>query len=162
MGRGHLGVSIVRSMPATPRRLIILNEWVRFLLEEADHAVGQGSTHITVIVSQMAAELATEAVVTAMLGDRDDDAVTEAIDALTAGSSWNLGNDRMRKAYSALTGDDIAQAEFWPRYRDHVMRRNAVMHRGYLPSQEEADESYRTVEELVYHVVDHAEQILNA
>jgi hypothetical protein len=64
--------------------------------------------------------------------------------------SYNLGNERVRKLYEALSRDDaLVKQEFWDPFTRHVRRRNDVVHRGERITVEDARESIAVVRELL-------------
>src|SRR5260370_41721234 len=57
----------------------------------------------------------------------------------------DICNSEVNKMYTALSGDPITQASFWPKLQEHNKRRNALVHPDVnaptpatIPSQEEA------------------------
>jgi hypothetical protein len=71
----------------------------------------------------------------------------------------DICNDGANKIYTALSGDPITQAPFWQKLKQHNNRRNALVHPGHtgstsatIPSSQEADESFKAVEDYIQHV----------
>lgn len=67
----------------------------------------------------------------------------------------DICNDDVNKIYT----DRITQASFWEKLKQHNSRRNALVHPGHIgptaaaiPSSQEADESFRAVEDYIQHV----------
>jgi hypothetical protein len=69
-------------------------------------------------------------------------------------SSYNLGNERVRKVYTALTGDLVGNAlpSWWQAFKDSVQRRNDIVHEGKRPSQNEAVASFNACVACVEHL----------
>jgi hypothetical protein len=67
-------------------------------------------------------------------------------------NGYNLGNDRIRKLYTALTGDDVHKSAFWPKFKDSAKRRNATIHAGVRVSKTEAEESCNAASNLLAHL----------
>jgi HEPN domain-containing protein len=66
---------------------------------------------------------------------------------------FSLSQGRMCDLWGALAGDDIRQAEFWKRYREHLTRRNSVIHHeGSSVSREQAEESMVVAREFCDYV----------
>jgi hypothetical protein len=58
--------------------------------------------------------------------------------------------------WDALAEDDIRHAEFWSAYRDHLVRRNGIVHEGSLIGPEDAERSIKAAQDLCAHVTSHA------
>ncbi len=72
----------------------------------------------------------------------------------------DICNKNTRRIYTALSGDQITQANFWEKLQKHNKRRNDLVHpantmssSASIPSREEADESFKAVEDYIQHVV---------
>lgn len=63
--------------------------------------------------------------------------------------NWSLMDRSARQIFEALTRLDPTSTACWPRYKTHVARRNAFVHRGVDISEKEARESIDTVVEMV-------------
>jgi hypothetical protein len=71
----------------------------------------------------------------------------------------DICNEDANKIYTALSGDRITQAPFWEGLKKHNSRRNALVHPGHtaptgtaIPSAQEADESFKAIEDYIQHV----------
>ncbi|HXT67253.1 MAG TPA: hypothetical protein VN657_10725 [Nitrospiraceae bacterium] len=82
---------------------------------------------------------------------------------LSAGSQirriQDICNKRVNKIYTALSGDRITDAAFWQKLQQHNERRNALVHPVHnglaivaMPSGQEAEESFKAVEDYIQHV----------
>ena len=82
---------------------------------------------------------------------------------LSAGSKirrfQDICNEDVNKIYTALSGDQVTQAPFWQKLQRHNKRRNALVHPALtgptapaIPSLQEADESFKAVEDYIQHV----------
>ena len=67
-------------------------------------------------------------------------------------SGYNLANNRIRKLYTALTGDEIQNQPFWQKYAESATRRNRIIHQGATVGKAEAEESLKTASDLVRHL----------
>jgi hypothetical protein len=65
---------------------------------------------------------------------------------------FSLSQERVADLWSALAGEEIRQAEFWTRYRQHVVRRNGVVHEGSSVAEGEAEDSLRVAMEVCDYV----------
>jgi hypothetical protein len=124
----------------------VLLETTRHLAEGAR----PGDCEVAVAAAQMAIEIQTERALGALFEIRDlqfvEDSVTDLI------STYSLNNDRVRNLYESLSGDDIVQAPFWQRFKDHAKRRNEVVHSGKRVSKQEAADSAQVAGDLVAHL----------
>jgi len=78
--------------------------------------------------------------------------VTKGLQYLEASvdlNGYNLANDRVRKLYTALTGDEVQTAAFWQKFKDSAQRRNNIIHGGTIVGKTEAEESYKAAIDLV-------------
>jgi hypothetical protein len=71
----------------------------------------------------------------------------------------DICNNETHEIYTALSGDQITQAPFWKKLKQHNSRRNALVHPVHIgttaaaiPSPQEADESFKAVEDYIQHV----------
>ena len=69
-------------------------------------------------------------------------------------ASFNLASDdpRLRKMYTALTGDQITETPFWAQLTDLPKKRNLIAHRGEDVSKEEAQRLCEAAESLLNHL----------
>jgi len=65
----------------------------------------------------------------------------------------NIFNKKIQLTYKLLSGDEIEKTSFWPALAKHNKRRNNLVHEGIIPSQSEADESFKAVEDFMQHVI---------
>lgn len=68
-------------------------------------------------------------------------------------------NEDVQKIYMAVSGDHITQTPFWEKLKAHSERRNNLVHPNHteptthpIPSPEEANESFKAVEDYIQHV----------
>jgi hypothetical protein len=143
--------------------LLLFNQtppYDRVLLEAAGSAIerGQGGDYaIAVVSAQMAVEIVTEQTIGALLKHRGVPELDEPLEVLI--SSYSLANDRLRSMYEALSGDPIAQAPFWPAFKEHAKRRGAAVHRGQHVTEAEARASVDAVSQVVTHLRQLVEQL---
>lgn len=105
---------------------------------------------IAVVVAHMAAEIAAERSFSEAFRNRGltylEDPITEFF------PSYNLANDRVRRIFTALTGNNLEKFDFWPAFKTSSARRNKIVHEGGRCSHAEATESIKAVRELVEHL----------
>lgn len=122
----------------------------RRLLTLARKLIDDGEFGIAVVVAHVACEVATERTLTDAFAARGvsylEDSVTELL------SGYSLANDRIRKLYRALTGDQIEQAPFWAKFKASATRRNNVVHSSASVTKADANESHQAATDLVDHM----------
>jgi hypothetical protein len=132
---------------------ITLPPYYDMLLGTAEGAYEDSQYPIAVVVAQMAFEARVEdAFTTAYVATFTGEApINEMVNALPDRSMMDR---RCRELWQALTGDDIkkAPARAWPRYHQHVERRNTLAHGGLPCGKKEARASLDAVRDLVAHL----------
>jgi hypothetical protein len=119
------------------------------LLSLARTLIDEGRFDIAVIVAHMACEIATERSMSEAFVTKGQYLET-SVDELLNG--YNLANDRVRKLYTALAGDEVHTEAFWQKFKDSARRRNNIIHGGTLVGKAEAEESYKATAALVAHL----------
>jgi hypothetical protein len=120
------------------------------LLSLARTLINEGRYSIAVIVAHMACEIATERSLSAAFATRGLQYLEAPVDELLNG--YNLANERIRKLYIALTGDEVETESFWQRFKESARRRNSIIHSGAIVGRAEAKESYKAAADLVAHL----------
>jgi hypothetical protein len=87
----------------------------RTLLESADRFLSQNEPTAALVMAHMACEIYTEQVIALGFQKRGFTDLQDPTMALFSTNS--LANDRLRALYVALTGDRIADAPFWARFK---------------------------------------------
>ena len=83
---------------------------------------------ISVVIAQMACEVSVERIFGLFFTHRGLKEFEAPIEDLLP--SFNFGNDKVRKLYTALTGDNIQSEFFWSEYKTMVSIRNKAVHAG--------------------------------
>jgi hypothetical protein len=120
------------------------------LLFLARTLIDEGRFGIAVIVAHLACEIATERSLSEAFVTKGLQYLEASVDEFLNGC--NLANDRFRKLYSAMTGDEIQTAPFWNKFKESAQRRNNIIHGGTIVGKTEAEESYRAAADLVAHL----------
>jgi hypothetical protein len=120
------------------------------LLTECKDLIDRGQYGISVVVAHMACEVAAERALSAAFASKGLQHLEEPV--LDFLNGYNLGNDRNRKLYTALTGDSIEQEPFWPAFKESSTRRNNVVHGSKIVDQAEADSSYQAARDFITHL----------
>jgi hypothetical protein len=125
------------------------------LLEAAKRLRDDGHPEAAIVTAQTACEVCTERVMTETFLRRRIDYLSDPLGRLLP--NYNIGNDRVRKIYEAVTNDSIAAADNarWQRFQQHVKKRQGVVHGGQEATPSDADASITVVEEVIEHVRRH-------
>jgi hypothetical protein len=121
------------------------------LLGLAKKLMGDGEFGIAIVVAHMACEIATERAMSDAFAAKGvsylEDPVTEFL------NGYSLANSRIRKLYTALTGDEVEKASFRQGFKASAVRRNKIVHSSVVAvTKTEADESYLAASALVAHL----------
>jgi hypothetical protein len=122
----------------------------RGLLDAAEALRRDGHFGPAVVTAQAAVEVVTEFVILDTLRERGPE-LEEPFRKFIR--SFSLRDERLRSLYQALTGDDIAQTDFWAELNEHMRRRNEVAHGETRVSQDDADRSIRVARTAVNHLI---------
>jgi hypothetical protein len=128
------------------------------LLATADALLDDGHFGAAIVSAQTACEVLTENVmhfwfshvlITGGGSGLWRDLGTELMDLF---QTFTLTNERLRGVYELISGDSIREQPFWGRYKEHVRRRNRVVHEGSVTTQAEAAKSVAVATEFVAHI----------
>jgi hypothetical protein len=114
--------------------------------DEAAEMIEQQRYELAVVAAQIACETEVKAAVEAVADAPERSLARMAIDAPR---SYSLIDRRARHVFVALLGQDPADECFWQDYRDHVERRNNVLHRGARVIRPDAVDSVKVAEVMV-------------
>jgi hypothetical protein len=64
----------------------------------------------------------------------------------------NLGNDKNRKLWNALTRTSLENEPFWSQFQSASKKRNSIVHGGRACQQVEAEAALRASTELITHL----------
>ena len=116
------------------------------LLNRADELFEQGHHDLAVIVAQTACEvLVADAMRTLLEGHASDGLFPWLIGRI---SSYTLVDDATRNLWNKLTQTEIQSQDWWSAYREHVRRRNAIVHAGERVDGDAARSSLDAAREL--------------
>lgn len=136
----HVTASAKISVITHPQTLLAT---CKGLIEDGQHA-------ISVVVAHMACEVATERSLSAAFAAKGLQYLEDPV--LDFLNGYNLGNDRNRKLYTALTNDNIEQQPFWPEFKVSTTRRNNVVHNSVSVSKSESERSFQAASAFVVHL----------
>ena len=120
------------------------------LLNIARDLIDDGKFSIAVVVTHMASEVAIQRALSEAFSQKRVKYLQEPVYEFLSG--YNLANNRVRKLYMALTGDEIQKKPFWDGFKKSAKRRNDIIHEGAIINEMEAEDSYRAVSELIAHL----------
>ena len=120
------------------------------LLQEAQELIDQKKYGLAVIVAHMACEVRVQRSLSAAFKNRNIPEMEDPVVELLSG--YNLGNQRIRKVYNALTGDLVQDAPFWSKFMESAKRRNDIVHNGKTATEAEARESLEAATAFVAHL----------
>jgi hypothetical protein len=133
-------VTVKTTVITYPQKLLTLT---RRLIDEGEFA-------IAVVVAHIACEIATERCLTEAFAAKGIPDLEDSVTDFFSGSS--LANDRIRKLYTALTGDEVEKAPFWQKFKESAVRRNKIAHSSVTVTKAEAEASYMAAKDLVAHL----------
>jgi hypothetical protein len=125
-----------------PQRLLTI---ARRLIDD------EGQFSFAVVVAHTACEIATErSLDNAFLAQGIQSNLQDWVKSLNYG--YNLGNNRIRRLYTAVTGHELQKQGFWQKFKASVDRRNSIVHKGVMVEKADAEESYEAARELLAHL----------
>jgi hypothetical protein len=124
----------------------ILLRIARILLDKNDDKL----CGIAILVMHMACEVATERSLSESFASKGIRNLEEPFTGFLNG--YNLANDKIRSFYTSLTGDKIQDKPFWKKFIKSAKRRNHIVHEGSICSREEAEESFKAVNDVIAHL----------
>ena len=141
--------------PAAPEVLFVNPPWVgtrpqrhREHLARAEALLEADQPDFAVVIAQVAFEALVRQAVTDELNARGLDWLGSHIKF----RSYSLAEDRQRRLWKDLLGDDIGRSGPWGKYKRHITRRNLVVHEGSPVDSSDAAESIDAVEAMIDHV----------
>ncbi len=142
----------VGGLPARPSRVLGLFSdpgsdppWL-FFFDEAQEMLEQRRHEAAVVAAQVSCEIEIRAAIEDVVDAPEGSLARMAIEAP---NSYSLLDRRARDIFEKVLGISPAFESFWQDYRDHVARRNNVLHNGARITREDAIASVRTAEEIV-------------
>lgn len=141
---GHVSVHLT----ATAELTVVT--YPQTLLAACKGLIDDGQYGISVVVAHMACEVSVERALSTAFASKGLQYLEDPV--LDFLNGYNLGNDRNRKLYTALTSDSIEQQAFWPAFKESATRRNNIVHGGKVVGQEDAQSSYEAASEFIAHL----------
>lgn len=122
----------------------------RKLLDKARNSLRSSQREMAVVISQAASEMCTEWALTVLLQIRGDQDLVEPMLGLFL--VRDICNERLRRIYTALSGDNLQKVTFWTGLKRHHDRRNGIVHKVARCTDDEARESLDVVRQYIRHV----------
>lgn len=126
---------------------LVYTSYPEILLSLARDLNARREFSVTVVILQMACEISVERAISKAFSAKKVEFLEDAVNGLLP--SRNIANDKVRKVYTSLTGDEIQNQPFWPKLTDLVKWRNAAVHKGKICTDQEASTSLKAAGELV-------------
>jgi hypothetical protein len=129
------------------------------LFKKAEEELARGEYSLSIIMSHASIEIITERAFVLLFSYKKIDYLYDAI----VKPSWkynNLSNDRVRKLYSALSGEDFSKnKDLWDQLDTHMNKRHKIAHRGVMSSREEAELSVEVARKYIVHLSNSIESL---
>ena len=135
---------------ATTTAELSVTTYPQALLSTANDLLQRGQFGISVVVAHMACEVATERAMSKSFQLKRIAYLEDPVLGFLNG--YNLANNRNRLLYTALTGDEVQQQQFWPAFKDSATKRNEIMHQSRIVGQSEAHASLAAAKALIAHI----------
>ena len=147
--RAH-GAAISMSISSSMSADATLVTYPQRLLALAQKLIDDGELGIAIVVAHMACEVAVERTMSEAYVTKHISYLEDAVSEFHSG--YNLANNRLRKLYTALTGDEVEKASFWGKFKASAVRRNNIVHSSGSATKAEAEESHSAARALVTHL----------
>ena len=135
---------------ASGRAAATVIPYAETLLAKAQELIARDEFSIAVVVAHMACEISAERAISRAFAQKSIAYLEKSV--LDFLSGYNLGNERIRKLYNALTGEQIQDQPFWQAFKTSADRRNDIIHGGKIATRSEAEESFQAASSLVAHL----------
>ena len=145
--RRNFSVEMTASVTVSGSLTATVITYPKALLTIAQSLIDQGHFNIAIVTSNMACEVAAERAFDAAYAAKKLEPLGEAVDGLMNGH--NLGNEKHRKLYNALTGTELEKQSFWPRFKNASEKRNSIVHKGGHANKIEAEAALQAANELI-------------
>jgi hypothetical protein len=124
----------------------ILLSIARFLLAKNDDKL----CGLATIMAHLACEIAVERSLSDSFARKGIQSIEESVADILNG--YDLSNDKVRKLYSSLTGDEIREQPFWERFLRSAKRRDNIIRKGLIVGRTDAEESIAAADDFLAHL----------
>jgi hypothetical protein len=124
----------------------ILLSIARFLLAKNDDKL----CGLATIMAHLACEIAVERSLSDSFARKGIQSLEETVADILNG--YNLANDKVRKLYASLTGDEIQVQPFWGSFLRSAKRRDDIIRKGLIVGRADAEESIASADGFLSHL----------
>lgn len=124
----------------------ILLSIARFLLGKKDDKL----CGLATIMAHLACEVAIERSLSDSFARKGIQSIEETVADILNG--YNLANDKVRKLYASLTGDEIQEQPFWGSFLRSAKRRDNIVRKGLIVGRTDAEESIAAADDFLAHL----------
>jgi hypothetical protein len=125
----------------------VLITYPEALLDTARDLIAKDKFGVAVVVAHMACEIGAERVLSRAFTTKGIEYLQKPMEEFF--SSYSLANERVRKLYNAVTGDQIQTQPFWSAFTKLAKQRNQAVHGGWIATKAEAETSLRAASDFV-------------
>ena len=126
----------------------ILLSIARFLLDKNDDKL----CGLATIMAHLACEVAIERSLSDSFARKGIQSLEETVTDILSG--YNLANDKVRKLYTTLTGDEIQEQPFWGSFTRSAKRRDNIIRKGLIVGRTDAEESVKAADDFLVHLTE--------
>jgi len=124
----------------------ILLSIAKFLLGKNDDKL----CGLATIMAHLACEVAIERSLSDSFARKGIQSIEETVADILNG--YNLANDKVRKLYASLTGDEIQEQPFWGSFLRSAKRRDNIIRKGLIVGRADAEESITAADDFLAHL----------
>jgi len=139
--------AVLVAHPARVAAYGVVIQYPERLLNIAQRLIADGEFTIAVVVAHMACEISAARALSRAFEAKGIGYLEEAVEDLVPG--YNLANDRVRKLYNVVTGNEIEKQSFWQEFKESATRRNQAVHKERTVTKAEAEASFKAASDLV-------------
>ena len=126
-------------------------QWQNTLVNTAKRLASEGHNEVAVVTAIMACETAAERAFAHWFQKRGIAELEKVTTDLFP--SYSFSNERILKFYIAVSGDNIQEATFWPKYKSSAKLRGDLVHRGLRATKVQADDAVAASVAFTAHLV---------
>ena len=124
----------------------ILWSIARFLLARNDDKL----CGLATIVAHLACEVAIERSLSDSFARKEIRSLEETVADVLNG--YSLANDKVRRLYTSLTGDEIQEQPFWDNFIRSAKRRDNIIRKGLIVGRTDAEETIKAAGDFLDHL----------
>ena len=124
----------------------ILMSIAKFLLGKNDDKL----CGLATIVAHLACEVAIERSLSDAFARRGIQSFEDPVVDILNG--YNIANDKVRKLFTSLTGDEFEEQPFWGNFIGSAKRRDNIIRKGLIVGRPDAEESIKAASDFLDHL----------